>query len=141
MMSLAYQNGIDDDKWLYFAELHKNSTKAVNWKGATSCLFGEGQGTRQGSFAASEEYKAYNSPMLNTLEKLCDNDTIAGHPATVVAVADDTAPSTRDVSPRQALSHMQVLLYTVEEHAKQNHTELAYIDNWVISKRAKSTYL
>ena len=50
--------------------------------------------------------------MLATLEELADSDTIAGHAATVVAVADDTAPSTRDVLPRRALSHMQVLLYT-----------------------------
>ena len=123
MMRLAYQNGIDDDKWMYFAEMHKNSTKVVKWKGATSELFQEGQGTRQGSRAASEEYKSYNTPMLDTLEELCDNDTIAGHSATVVAVADDTAPSTRDPVPRRALSHMQVLLYAVEEHAKQLHIE------------------
>ena len=55
-----------------------------------------------GPLVASEEYKVYNTPMLATLEELCANDTIAGHPATVVAVADDTAPSTRHPVPRRA---------------------------------------
>ena len=39
-----------------------------------------------GPLVASEEYKVYNTPMLDTLEELCDKDTIAGHPATVVAI-------------------------------------------------------
>ena len=133
MLRIAFQSGINDDKWLYFAEMHKNANKVVTWKGARSESFDENRGTRQGSRAASEEYKSYNGPMLDTLESLCDmeglflagphNDVIAGHPTTVVAVADDTAPSTRDVLPRRALSHMQVLLYAVEDHAKQLHIE------------------
>ena len=68
--------------------------------------------------------------MLDTLESLTEydigyksRDTIAGHAATVVAVADDTAPSTHDLVPRRALSHMQVLLYAVEADAKQLHVE------------------
>ena len=39
----------------------------------------------------------------------------------VRAVADDTAPSTRDPLPRRALSAMQVLLYAVEDHGEQLH--------------------
>ena len=130
MARIAYQSGIEDDKWLYFSEMHKNAKKVVGWKGATSDLFEEKQVTRQGSRAASDEYKSYNTPMLDSLESLSDNDwgyrtrdTIAGHATTVVAVADDTAPSTHDVIPRRALSHMQVLLYSVEDNAKQLHIE------------------
>ena len=73
----------------------------VGWKGATSDPFEEKQGTRQGSRTASDEYKSYNSPVLDTLESLVDNDcgyksrdTITGHATTVVAVAEDTALST-----------------------------------------------
>ena len=106
MARIAYQNGIVDDKWLYFVEMHKNSKKIVKWKGASSELFDENLGTRQGSHAASSEYKSYNAPMLDTLESLCGTDTIAGHPASVVAVADNTAPSTRDPVPQRALSNM-----------------------------------
>ena len=74
------------------------------------------------------EFNSYNTPMLDTMESLTDYDikswdTIAGHAATVVAVADDTAPSTHDLVPRRALSHMQVLLYAVESDAKQLHVE------------------
>merc|ERR1712237_314893 len=48
-------------------------------------------------------------------------DTLAGHPATVVAVADDTAPSPRHTLPRVALSDLQTLLYVTEAEAKQLH--------------------
>ena len=103
--------------------MHKNTKKLLRWKGAASDFFEENQGTRQGSRAASEEYKSYNGSMLHTLESLCDNDTISGHSMSVVAVADDTAPSSRHLFPRSAISHMQVLLYAVEDHARQLHIE------------------
>ena len=53
MARIAYQSGIDDDKWIYFAEMHRNASKVVKWKGGVSDLFEENQGTRQGSSAAS----------------------------------------------------------------------------------------
>ena len=64
--------------------------------------------------------------MLETLESLCGTDTIAGHPMSVVAVADDTAPSSRDPVPRRALSAMQVLLYAVQDHGEQLHISFGH---------------
>ena len=57
--------------------------------------------------------------MLHTLESLAGGDTLSGYPTSVVAVADDTAPSSRGVHPRQAISDMQVLLYATEDEECQ----------------------
>ena len=114
MLKTAFQSGLDDDKWLYWQKMHKNSKKAIKWKGQKSELFAEEQGVRQGSAGAADEYKAYTAQMLSSLESLSGasasapdgsartvstpvpiggRDKLAEHPATVVAVADDTAPS------------------------------------------------
>ena len=112
--------------------MHKNSRKAIKWKGEKSELFEEQQGVRQGSTGAATEYVIYTSQMLaglesaganNTMVPIGASDTIAGHPVSVVAVADDTAPSARHSLPRVALSDLQVLLYATEDEAKQLHID------------------
>ncbi len=32
MLKIAYQSGIDDDKWRYWQNMHKNSKKVIKWK-------------------------------------------------------------------------------------------------------------
>ena len=48
---------------------------------------------------------------------------LAKHPASCVAVADDTAPSSRSPHPRVALSDLQALLYITEDEARQLHID------------------
>ena len=48
---------------------------------------------------------------------------MAGHPTSVVALADDCAPTVTDPEPRDALHKMQILLNIVESHGKQLHME------------------
>ena len=133
MLKNAYQSGLDDGKWLYWQNMHKNSKKVIKWKGAKSELFEEQKGVRQGSSGAEDAYKNYTSKMLFSLESLSGvkrgnvplggHDQLANHPATVVAVADDTAPSSRHTLPRVALSDLQTLLYVTEAEARQLHIE------------------
>ena len=46
---------------------------------------------------------------------------VSGHPCSVVAVADDVAPTSRGTHPREALSNLQNLLYIVEDWGRQLH--------------------
>ena len=62
--------------------------------------------------------KYYCGDMLHTLDFLAGAYSLSGNPTSVVAVADDTAPSSRGVHPRQAISDMQVLLYATEDEGK-----------------------
>ena len=142
MLKIAFQSGLDDDKWRYWENMHAHSKKAIKWKGQKSELFEEQQGVRQGSTGAADEYKGYTVKMLSSLESLGDSssnsglngtalgpvpiggrDTLANHPTSVVAVADDTAPSSRHALPRVALSDMQTLLYVTEDEARQLHID------------------
>jgi hypothetical protein len=62
--------------------------------------------------------------MVRDLEAACtDTDMIAGHPTSVVALADDCAPTTTDSEPRDVLHKMQILLNIVECHGSQLHME------------------
>ena len=84
-------------------------------------MFNEGVGVRQGGMAAPDEYKIYNNPNLLTLESLAGEDVMAGHPTSIICVADDETASTQDAEPRIAISNMQVLLYAIESHGTQHH--------------------
>ena len=46
---------------------------------------------------------------------------MAGHPTSVVALADDIAPTATDSAPREVLHKMQILLNIVEIHGSQLH--------------------
>ena len=60
--------------------------------------------------------------MIKELELACtEGDFMAGVPTTVVAVADDVAPSVTASSPREAIHKMQLLLNIVETHGTQLH--------------------
>ena len=48
---------------------------------------------------------------------------MAGHPTSVVALADDCAPTVTDADPRTVLHKMQLLLNIVECHGSQLHME------------------
>ena len=48
---------------------------------------------------------------------------MAGHPTSVVALADDLAPTVMDSSTRDVLHKMQLLLNIVESHGNQLHME------------------
>jgi hypothetical protein len=52
-----------------------------------------------------------------------DTDFMAGHPTSVVALADDCAPTVTDAEPREVLHKMQILLNIVEYHGTQLHME------------------
>ena len=116
-----YNSRISDDKWRYFYEMHKNSKKVVKWKGELSEMFSEDIGVRQGGICAPNEYLTYVNPNLKTLESLAGLDTMAGHPTSILCVADDEPPSTSSTSPRLAISDMQVLLLAVETHGTSFH--------------------
>jgi hypothetical protein len=60
--------------------------------------------------------------MIRDLELACtETDLIGGVPTTVVAVADDVAPTTTADTPREAIHKMQLLLNIVEAHGTQLH--------------------
>merc|ERR1719319_1687991 len=59
--------------------------------------------------------------MVSDLEKHCGDDMMAGHPTSVVAVADDVAPTSMGIFPREALHNLQNLLYIVEDWGRQLH--------------------
>ena len=123
MMKIAYQMGIEDDNWLYWYNMHKNSKKVIKWKGEKSEMFDEEKGLRQGGIGAAEEYKNYTGNMLHNIESMAGKDTLSGHPTSVVAVADDTAVSSRGINPREAISDLQVLLYATQDDGELLHTE------------------
>ena len=50
-------------------------------------------------------------------------DFMAGHPTSVVALADDLAPTVMDSGTRDVLHKMQLLLNIVESHGNQLHME------------------
>ena len=52
---------------------------------------------------------------------LYEDDFISGVPTTVVAVADDVAPTITANTPREAIHKMQILLNIVETHGTQLH--------------------
>ena len=66
----------------------------------------------------------YNNEMIKDLEEACnDEDFMAGHPTSVVALADDCAPTVTDDDARNALHKLQLLLNIVECHGNQLHME------------------
>ena len=123
ILNQMYQGGIKDDIWTYFQKLHSNATTHVKWQGllTTDCIQ-ENKGNRQGGISSADEWKLYNNDMIRDLELACTKeDYIAGVPTTVVAVADDVAPSATASSPREAIHKLQLLLNVVETHGTQLH--------------------
>ena len=125
MLSQLYHAGAEDDQFEYFSKMHSNAETHIKWNGLISeTTIAELLGTRQGGKSASEEFKNYNNEMVRELEQACpDTDIMAGHPTSVVALADDCAPSVTDPEPREVLHKMQLLLNIVECHGKQLHME------------------
>ena len=108
-----------------FQQMHANAETQIKLNGLLSSKsILESIGTRQGGKSAAEEYKLYNKEMVKELELACpDTDFIAGHPTSVVALADDLAPTVTDTDPRNVLHKMQLLLNIVECHGTQLHME------------------
>ena len=125
MLSQLYHAGVHDDQFSYFQQMHANAVTQIKWNGLLSSnSIPEAIGTRQGGKSAAEEYKLYNNEMVKELELACpDTDFIAGHPTSVVALADDLAPTVTDTDPRNVLHKMQLLLNIVECHGTQLHME------------------
>ena len=62
--------------------------------------------------------------MVRELEQACPvTDIMAGHPTSVVALADDCAASATDPEPRDVAHKLQLLLNIVECHGSQLHME------------------
>ena len=125
MLSQLYHAGVHDDQFTYFAKMHANAETQIKWNGLVSTKsIPESIGTRQGGKSAAEEYKLYNNEMVRELELACpETDFMAGHPTSVVALADDCAPTVTDAEPREVLHKMQLLLNIVECHGSQLHME------------------
>ena len=124
MLSQLYHAGVHDDQFEYFKQMHANSETKIKWNGLiTEKSIREKMGTRQGGKSASEEYKNYNNEMVRELERACtDTYMMAGHPTSVVALADG-APTVTDSAPREVLHKMQILINIVETHGSQLHME------------------
>ena len=139
ILRTMYHSGLQDDSWKYFLSMHKKSQTHIKWKGRTSDeKFIEDQGTRQGGVAGPQEYKFYVNPMVSDLENNCGDDRVAGHPTSVVAVADDVAPTSRGILPREALHNLQNLLYIVEDWGHQLHIKFGIeLCQLLISARKK----
>ena len=123
ILSQMFQGKIEDDIWSYFHQMHKNSTTYVKWQGLlTDNHIIESKGNRQGGKSSADEWKLYNNKMIADLELACtEEDLISGEPTTVVAVADDVAPSATADTAREVVHQMQILLNIVESHGKQLH--------------------
>ena len=107
IMRTMFHAGLQDDSWKYFMLMHKNSKTHIKWKnGISESNIIEEQGTRQGGVAGPQEYKFYVNPMVSNLEEHCGEDRMAGNPASVVAVADDVAPSSMGDHPREAIHNL-----------------------------------
>ena len=125
MLSQLYHAGVQDNQFDYFQQMHSRAETYVKWNGLmTDQTIPESMGTRQGGKSAAEEFKLYNNEMVRDLELACsDTDMMAGHPTSVVALADDCAPTVTDIEARDALHKMQILLNIVESHGSQLHME------------------
>ena len=125
MLSQLYHAGVQDNLFDYFQQMHSRAETFVKWNGLmTDKTIKESIGTRQGGKSAAEEFKLYNNEMVRDLELACTkSDMMAGHPTSVVALADDCAPTVTDSDPRDVLHKMQILLNIVESHGRQLHME------------------
>ena len=64
-------------------------------------------GTHQGGKSAAEEFYLYNNEIVRDLELACNkSEMMAGHPTSVLAVADDCAATVTDSDPREVLHKM-----------------------------------
>ena len=125
MLSQLYHAGVQDNQFDYFQQMHSRAETYIKWNGRiTDQTIPDSIGTRQGGKSAAEEFKLYNNEMVRDLEAACtDTDMIAGHPTSVLALADDCAPTATDSHPRDVLHKMQILLNIVECHGSQLHME------------------
>ena len=123
ILSHLYNEGVEDDQWMYFDLLHKNATTHIKWNGNISNdVIREAIGNRQGGYSSADEWKLYGNPMIKEIEaNASEEDLIAGVATNVIAVADDVAPCAIGETPREALHRMQILLNIVEVHGVQNH--------------------
>ena len=123
MLSQLYHAGVHDDQFNYFQQMHSNAETQIKWNSLIAeKAIPESIGTSQGGKSAAEEFKLYNNEMVKELELACpDTDFMAGHPTSVVALADDCAPTVTDAEPREVLHKMQILLNIVEYHGTQLH--------------------
>ena len=94
--------------------MHSRAETFIKWNGLmTEKTIEESIGTRQGGKSAAEEFKLYNNEMVRDLELACpETDFMAGHPTSVVALANDCAPTVTDPEPRDVLHKM----YRTLEH-------------------------
>ena len=119
-----FLSGVDGDNWTYLHQMHKNAEKKIKWQSLTSEeTFKETRGTRQGGHFSAEEFKNYIQNMLKDLESSCGEDRLAGVPTSVVGLADDTAPTSLGMTPREAIHNLQPLLYIVENHGRWLHLQ------------------
>ena len=121
ILSQMFEGKVEDDIWMYFHQMHENSTTFVKWNGkVTKDCISEGKGNRQGGISSAEEWKLYNNDMIKAIEGACtDSDMVANLPTNCVTVADDVAPTVTADSPREALHNLQILLNIVEAHGEQ----------------------
>ena len=136
MLSQLYHAGVQDNLFDYFQQMHSRAETFVKWNGLmTDKTIKESIGTRQGGKSAAEEFKLYNNEMVRDLELACTkSDMMAGHPTSVVALADDCAPTVTDSDPRDVLHKMQILLNI--EHGSQLHMEFG-VSKWELLKTAR----
>jgi hypothetical protein len=101
MLSQLYHAGVQYNLFDYFQHLHSRAETFVKWNGLmTNKTIKESIGTHQGGKSTAEEFKLYNNEMVRDLELACTNsDMMAGHPTSVVALADDCAPTATDSEP------------------------------------------
>ena len=89
-----FNGHIEDDIWIYFEQMHKNSTTHMKWNGLLSIdTIDEKKGNRQGGLASGDEWKIYNNEMIHQLEEAATPfDKISGISTSCVAVPDNLAP-------------------------------------------------
>ena len=106
ILSHLFNEGVEDDQWMYFDILHGNATIHIKWNGRISTE------VIQGGYSSA-------------IKEIEDNaDFIAGAVPNVILVADDVVPCAVVETPREAFHRMQILLNIVEVHGTQNHMEV-----------------
>ena len=119
-----YLSGVDSDAWNVIEQMHKKAEKVIKWQGLTSEeKMQETRGTRQGGHLSADEFKIYVNNMLIDLEGACGEDRLAGLPASVVGLADDTAPTSSGRTAREAVHNLQPLLFIVQQHGVHLHLQ------------------
>ena len=77
ILSHLFNEGIEDDQWMYFDQLHRNAATHIKWHGNISSeVIQEAIGNRQGGYSSADDWKVYGNPMIKEIEEMLLKKTL-----------------------------------------------------------------